>query len=99
VREPTVASPTTTAATSVAAATYAGPGSSWPPSRAIATAAIRIGTMVTTPRIAVRRPVLGTTIARSSTMNDAYSRHDSGAICRSRARNAEAPNDRPVLVA
>ena len=68
-REPIVASRMMIVLITRSAVTNAQVGSSWPSRTAIATHVI--GRNVSTPVTAVRGPVLGITIARSSTMNDA----------------------------
>jgi len=78
---------------------YAGDGSSWVVSSASATPAIHTGTNTTSDMIAVRRPLLGTTIARMNTVNAAYMSVVYPAGRRSLASNALAANAIPVPAA
>src|SRR6266576_2312801 len=75
--------------------TYAGPGKSWRARYGIAIVAAVIGRIVKTPMIAVRRPVLGTIVARKSTCKHAYTRQMYADERRSNASAPAAPKIEP----
>lgn len=70
--EPTLASRIGTVPSTSAPTTNAGAGTSCSVSSARITPAVHSGTNTSTETIAVRRPLLGTTIARMNTVNAAY---------------------------
>src|SRR5437660_913904 len=98
-RDPIVASRTTTEPTRTALPISAGGGSSWYGVVDRYTDASTIGANVIAPTIAVRRPVLGSTIVRRNTTKHVHRMFAVSAMCSFGARQAAeakiAPLDSP----